>query len=85
MAPQGELVVRLHLPTILDFRIRHSLSRFEVLLQTRARKVFPALTANLITRRFPVASLREREPSTVLLQRQRMAKPQMTDTFGVVS
>jgi hypothetical protein len=35
IALQGELVVRLRLPTILDFRISHSLSRFEVLLQAR--------------------------------------------------
>ena len=39
---QGELVVRLHLPTILDFKIWHFLSRFEVLLQTRIGEVLPA-------------------------------------------
>ena len=35
-ALQGALVVRLRLPALLDCRIAHSLSRFEVLLQAPA-------------------------------------------------
>jgi len=71
IALQGELVVRLHLPTILDFRIRHSLSRFEVLLQTRTDEVLPALTADLITWRFPIACVCNIALRVVLRRRQR--------------
>jgi hypothetical protein len=44
---QGESVVRLRLPTILVFRISHSLSRFEGVLQARTDETLPALTAGL--------------------------------------
>ena len=50
IALQGKSVVRLHLSTILDFRIQHSLSRFEVLLQTRTDEVLPALAADLVSK-----------------------------------
>jgi hypothetical protein len=49
IALQGELAAPSHLPTILEFRIRHSLSHFEGLLQTRTDDGLPALTADLMT------------------------------------
>lgn len=64
-------MVRLHLPTILDFRIRHSLSRFEVLLQTRTDEILPALTADLLTWRFPITCVCNIELRVVLRRRQR--------------